>query len=156
VFLLSACYSCVCSHLADSSPGRRGQSAWSQLAWCSSCSSHVLERLRFDPFGQLFLARRSLADCPLGRRRLSARHQLLTNQARTVHYSRCTSGGSVAFFEMSARGSRTVRSVLADRPPRPRGPSTWAFAELLSLFLLLFLFRFKIVWGLFLVLVGPL
>jgi hypothetical protein len=114
--LLSACYSRVCSHLADSSPGRRGQSAWSQLAWCSSCSSHVLEHLRFDPFGQLFLARRSLADCSLGRRGLSARHQLLTNQARTVHYSRCTSGGSVAFF-------RNVRSRVADRPPGARGPS---------------------------------
>jgi hypothetical protein len=49
----------------------------------SSCSSRVLERLHFDPFGQLFLAGRSLTDYPPRRREPSARHQLLTDRPRT-------------------------------------------------------------------------
>jgi hypothetical protein len=69
------------------------------------------------------------------------------DKARTVRSSRCASGGSVVFFGLSARGSRTVRPVPVDRPPQPRGPSAWAFAELLSPLLLWFHFRFGIVWG---------
>jgi hypothetical protein len=76
-------------------------------------------------------------------------------RVRTVRISGCTSGGSFAFFGLSARGPWTVRPVSADRPPQPRGPSAWCCVELLSPLLLEFRFRFGIVWGLFLGLVGP-
>jgi hypothetical protein len=42
----------------------------------------------------------------------------------------------------------------SDYPLEGRGPSAWTFAESLSPLLLVFLFRFEIVWGLFLGLVG--
>jgi hypothetical protein len=58
-------------------------------------------------------------------------------QARAVRYSRCASGGSIAFFRLSARGSRTVRPVLVDSLPQPRGPSSWAFAVAKSSLVLL-------------------
>jgi hypothetical protein len=45
---------------------------------------------------------------------------------------------------------------VADRPPQARGPSAWHYAGLLSPLLLVLCFRFKIVWGLFLGLVGDL
>jgi hypothetical protein len=143
--LLSVCCSRVCSHLADSPPSRRGQSAWSQLAYYYSCSSRVLEGLHFDLFGQLFLAGRSLADCPPGRRGPSPRHQLLADHPRI------------------GRGPSVIRGALlegrlsfSDRPSVTRGPSAWCLAELLSPLLLVFRFRFWIVWGLLLGLVGPL
>jgi hypothetical protein len=49
---------------------------------------------------------------------------------------------------------RTIHSRVVDRSPQSRGPSTWAFTELLSPLLLWFRFRFGIVWGLFLGLLG--
>jgi hypothetical protein len=45
---------------------------------------------------------------------------------------------------------------LADGPPGGRGQFAWGFAVLLSPLLLEFRFRFGIIWGLFLGLVGPL
>jgi hypothetical protein len=44
-------------------------------------------------------------------------------QGVVIHYSGCGTGGSVAFFELSARGYQTVRPVHADRMPRPCGMS---------------------------------
>jgi hypothetical protein len=70
------------------------------------------------------------------------------------HLAGCAAIGSIAFNEPSARGSRTVRPVLADRLPLPRGPSARAFAGQLSPLLLESCFCFGIVWGLFLGLVG--
>jgi hypothetical protein len=52
--------------------------------------------------------------------------------------------------------SRTVRRTHAHGSPGGRGQSAWGFAVLLSPLLLEFRFRFGIVWGLFLRLVGPL
>jgi hypothetical protein len=75
---------------------------------------------------------------------------------RTVRYLRCTTRGSVSIFRLSTREPRTVRPYHADRPPSHRGLSAWCLAELLSSLLLVFHFRFGIVWGLFLGLVGPL
>jgi hypothetical protein len=48
--------------MVDSPPVGRGQSAWSRLAWCSSCSSFVLERLPFDPILQPSSVAEGLAD----------------------------------------------------------------------------------------------
>jgi hypothetical protein len=79
---------------------------------CSSCSSRILERFRFDPVGQLFLAERYLADRPPGRRGPSAQHQLLTDRP-WMRY-----GPSACF---SAR--RVILLCLTDRPPGNRGPS---------------------------------
>jgi hypothetical protein len=60
---------------------------------CSSCSSRVLERLRFDPVGQRFLVGKCLADRPPRRHGLSARHGLL---ARTWYGpSACRGAGWV-------------------------------------------------------------
>jgi hypothetical protein len=57
---------------------------------------------------------------------------------------------------LSARYPRTVHPGLADGPSDACGQSAWSSAELLSLLLFEFLFRFRIVWGLLLGLVGPL
>jgi hypothetical protein len=60
---------------------------------------------------------------------------------RTFRYSRCVSGGSIAFFRQSAAQAgwsaarcgqsvipcRTVRAVFADSPPRLAGQSTTAW-----------------------------
>jgi hypothetical protein len=77
-------------------------------------------------------------------------------RVQTIRVSGCAANGPVAFNGASARGPRTVRPVLADYPPLPRGPSARAFAEQLSPLLLQSCFRFGIVWSLFLGLVGPL
>jgi hypothetical protein len=47
----------------------------------------------------------------------------------------------------SAQCLRTVHPVLADGLPSAYGQSAWSSAELLSLSLFEFRFRFKIVWG---------
>jgi hypothetical protein len=78
------------------------------------------------------------------------------DRAQTVRYSRCATGGSAFFFGLSVCDPRTVRPYHADRPPGHRGLSAWCLAELLSPLLLESCFRFGIVWGLFLGLVGPL
>jgi hypothetical protein len=57
---------------------------------CSSCSSRVLERLRFDPVGQRFLVGSCLADRPPGRRGPSE------DVVRTIRASRCWLGRSVS------------------------------------------------------------
>jgi hypothetical protein len=62
----------------------------------------------------------------------------------------------MAIFGQSAAALRTVRLGHADSPPGACGWSAWCSAELLSPLLLEFCFRFGIVWGLFLGLVGPL
>jgi hypothetical protein len=78
------------------------------------------------------------------------------DQAPIVRFSGCGSGGSVAVFRLSTRGSRTVRRVSADRPSYPCGLSAWCFTGLLSPLLLELCFHLGIDWGLFLGLVGPL
>jgi hypothetical protein len=122
------------------------------LAWCSSCSSRVLERLRFDPFGQLFLAGRSLADCPPGRRGPSARHQLLADRPRT------------------RRGPSVIRGALlevllrfSDCPLEGRGPAAPAsrtvrlgFRRVAKSFTSLVSLSLWDCLGVFLGLVGPL
>jgi hypothetical protein len=55
----------------------------------------------------------------------------------------------------SARCPRTVRPGLADGPPSACGQSSWPSAELLCPLLFEFRFRFGIIWGLLLGLVGP-
>jgi hypothetical protein len=141
---------------------------------CGLCSSRVrpvLASSRVDPSGCQTFAASGLSDrpcrgtgpsacrpdCPRGDRGLSAWHLLLADRPgtrRTIHYSRCGTGGSVVFLGLSTRRSRTVRPVIANRPPQPRGPSTWAFMGQLSPLLLESCFCFRIVWGLFLGLVG--
>jgi hypothetical protein len=76
--------------------------------------------------------------------------------AQTVRYCWCSTGSLWVFFGQSAATSRTVRRGHADSPPGARGQSAWCFAELLSSLLPVFHFRFVIIWGLFLGLVGPL
>jgi hypothetical protein len=111
-----------------------GLSARCGSAGCSSCSSCFLECFRFDPFGQLFLARRSLTDCPPGCRGPSARHQLLADRSRIGHRPSVTRSAllevwfsfsnhpsvtcepSACTTRTSARSSRTVHLVLADCP----------------------------------------
>jgi hypothetical protein len=59
-------------------------------------------------------------------------------------------------FRTVRRSPRTVRPEVADGPPRGRGRSAWCATGQLSPLLLESCFRFGIVWGLFLGLVGPL
>jgi hypothetical protein len=75
----------------------------------------------------------------------SARHQLLSDSPR-VGYGPSTFRGALL----------VVLLRLMDRPLEGREPSAWCCADLLSPLLLQFRFRFGIVWGLFLGLVGPL
>jgi hypothetical protein len=81
--VLSSWFSGCCSraglHLADRPRGGCGPSAWRVLPRCSSRSSRVLERLRFDPIGQWLLVESGLADSLQGHREQSARHELLAN-----------------------------------------------------------------------------
>jgi hypothetical protein len=65
------------------------------------------------------------------------------------------SGGPSQPRRQSAQASRTVRLVSTDGPPGACGQSAWSSAELLSPLLFGFRFRFRIVWGLLLRLVGP-
>jgi hypothetical protein len=80
---------------------------------CSSCSLLVLERSLFNPFGQLFLTGRGLADRLSRGRKPSARHKLLSDSPRVGY-------GPSAFW-----GALLVVLLrLTDCPPCPRGPST--------------------------------
>jgi hypothetical protein len=108
-----------------------------------------------------------LADRPPEGRGPSARYKLLSDSLQ-VGYRPSTFRGALLVVLLrlmycplegrgpSARCQRTICPVSADRPPQPRGSSSWGCAELLSPLLLEFRFRFGIVWGLFLGLVGPL
>jgi hypothetical protein len=70
---------------------------------CSSCSSHILEHLRFDPVDQRFLVGKCLADRPPGRRGLSARHELLV---RTWYgLSACRGAGWVVLFAFNGQSA---------------------------------------------------
>jgi hypothetical protein len=72
----------------------------------------VLERSLFDPFGQLFLAGRGLADRPPGRHGPSVRHWLLADRPRTGRgLSVIRSALLEVFFGPSARDPQTVRLV---------------------------------------------
>jgi hypothetical protein len=147
---LSAC-------LADRPRSPCGLSARNNSASCSSCSSRVLERFRFDPFGQLFLAGSGFADRPPRRRGPSARHELLADRPRTRCRPYVFQGVlPEVLLAFSDRPPRTVHRPHGDSPPGHRRPFTWACTELLSPLLLEFCFCFGIVWGLFLGLVGTL
>jgi hypothetical protein len=110
---LGLLFPCLADHLWVAG----GLSVRCSSSRCSLCSLRVLERFHFDSFAHLFLARRSLADCPPGRRRPSARHQLLADRPRTRR------GPSVI------RGALLeVRFSFSDRPSVICGPSartTW-------------------------------
>jgi hypothetical protein len=136
--------------LADRPREAGGLSARSCSSRCSLCSSRVRVSLHFDPLSRWFSFGGSWPDSPPG---IVGQSAVL---ARTVRYLRCTTRGSVSIFRFSTRDLRTVRPYHADRPPSHRGLSAWCLAELLSSLLLVFHFRFGIVWGLFLGLVGPL
>jgi hypothetical protein len=122
------CCSRACSHLAGRPRGGCRPSAWRVLPRCSSRSSRVLERRRFDPVGQWLLVESGLADSPQGRCGQSARHELLADRPRTW-YGPSTRGGagwvvllvfnrpSAVWCRPSAWWSRTVRPRAADRPP---------------------------------------
>jgi hypothetical protein len=73
---------------------------------------------------------------------------------QTIRYCGCSTRGSRVFFGQSAATSQTVHQGHADSPPGARGQYARHCAELLSPLLLEFRFRFGIVWGLFLGLVG--
>jgi hypothetical protein len=136
-----------------------GLSARHGSAGCSSCSSCVLERFRFDLFCRLFWAGRGFAYRLLGRRDSSVRHELLADRSRIGSGSsifRVRHRGSVAFVGPSAATSRTVRCLHTDRLPGHHGLSARDFVDCLSPLLLECRFCFGIAWGLFLVLVGPL
>jgi hypothetical protein len=87
---------------------------------------------------------------------LSARVRLSMGWPRTVYISRCSTGCSGCIFGPSAEVEQTVRQPIADYPPGHCGLSAWDFADCLSPLLLEFHFRFEIVSGLLLGLVGPL
>jgi hypothetical protein len=91
-----------------------------------ACSSRVLARLRFrsvvfSSFGwaMFWMVRMCRADSP----RVSGGQSACS--PRTVRYSRCVSGGSVAFFGQSAaqagRSAARVRTVRNTLPDSPRG-----------------------------------
>jgi hypothetical protein len=105
----------LCSCLADSPPIGRGRSAWSRLAWCSSCSSLVLEHLSFDPVFQPSSVAGSLADCPPG-----VRGQF-TWGVLVVDGLRCLNGWSVIVGAVLE-----VRESFSNSPPLPRGRSAKA------------------------------
>jgi hypothetical protein len=116
-----------CSCLADSPPVGRGQSAWSRLAWCSSCLSFVLERLPFDPIFRPSLVAGGLADGPPGVRGQSAWSVLVADGPRCLH-GRSVIVGAVlkvcdSFLDSpplphgrSAVDTRTIRPELTDSP----------------------------------------
>jgi hypothetical protein len=91
----------------------------------------------------------------------SARGGRTVREERTVY--ECSADGMLLrgqywwfgrCFQTVRRSPRTVRPGHADSPPSACGRSAWCCVELLSPLLLEFRFRFGIVWGLFLGLVG--
>jgi hypothetical protein len=146
--------------VAYSPLGGRGQSAWRWPTWCSSCSSCVIERFRFDLFHQVFLVAECLADSSRGVHRQSA-WPVLSRTVRSVSTDGLNFGGAVLeirglFSDGSPCALRTVRLSLTDGPPGARGQSVWCLAKLLSPLLLELCFRVALSWDLFLGLVGPL
>jgi hypothetical protein len=106
----------LCSGLADSPPIGRGQSAQSFLASGSSCSSRVLERLRFDSFDRLVLAGRGLSDRPRRGRGPFAQ------RSRTVRTARVARGPRTRYGPSAWLGARLVVLLrLMDHPPVGRG-----------------------------------
>jgi hypothetical protein len=142
--------------LADHSRGAGRLSGRCCSSRYPSCSSRVLISPHFDPLCRWFSFGGSWSDRPPGVAGQSARLGLAAVLARTIHYSRCATGGSVFIFGPSVRDLRTVCPYQVDRPPGHRGLSARCLAELLSSLLLVFHFCFGIVWGLFLGLVAPL
>jgi hypothetical protein len=85
---------------------------------CSSCSSCVLEHLRFDPIGQWLLVESGLADSRPGRRGQSAQHELLADRPRTWYGpSACGGAGWVVLLVFN-------RPSAVWRGPSPLGPRT--------------------------------
>jgi hypothetical protein len=99
--VLASWFSGYCSraglHLADRLRGGCGPSAWKVLPKCSSRFSRVLERLRFDLVGQWLLVESGLADSSQGRRRQSARHELLADRPRTWYGPSACKGAGWSF-----------------------------------------------------------
>jgi hypothetical protein len=89
-----------------------GRSAWSWLAWCSSCSPLVLERLPFDPVFQPSSVAWCLANGPPGVRGQSAWSVLVADGPRFLHRRSVTEG---AVLE--------ICGLFSDSPPQPRGQS---------------------------------
>jgi hypothetical protein len=114
--------------LADCSRVAGGLSTRCSLTRCSSCFSLVLKHSVFDPFVQLFVDERSLADRPPRGRGLSARHKLLLDCPRVGCGPSVFRGALLVVLlrltdyplegrGLSARCPQTVRPSLADRPP---------------------------------------
>jgi hypothetical protein len=92
--------------LADRLRGAHRLSAWSSSSRCSSYSSRVLERFGFDPVGQLLLSGGCMADRPPGRRRLSARHELLVDRLRMWYGpSTCRGASWVVLFVFNGQSA---------------------------------------------------
>jgi hypothetical protein len=94
------------------------------------------------------LVARSWLDRLSGEAGLSARRRLPAVLAWTVRISSVANGGSCCIFELFVLVLRTIRLVLADRPPEA--------SQCLSPLLLVLCFRFGLSLDLFLELVGPL
>jgi hypothetical protein len=83
------------------------------LAWCSSCSSLILERLPFDPVFQPSSVAGGLADGPPRVRVQSAWGVLVADGAMCLHGWFVTVGAVLEVCES-----------FSDSPPLPRGRST--------------------------------
>jgi hypothetical protein len=121
------------AHHADSPHVPGGRSARRLSASSSSCSSCVLVCSSFDPFCPVLLVARSLSDGPRGKCGWSFLRERSAGRARTVRYSRCSTGSSGGFFERSALCLRTVCPAPADSPPPPHGRSASSYGDCLSL-----------------------
>jgi hypothetical protein len=117
-----------------------------------ACSSRVLRvlarlRFRFVVFSSFGWAKfRTVRVCRADNPRVTGGQSACSPW--TVRYSRCVSGGSVAFFGQSAAQAgrsaarvRTVRAAFADSPLCPPGPGSfvpWFDSSLLSCFRMCF------------------
>jgi hypothetical protein len=135
----------LCPRVAESLPGAHGRSARCRLTRCSSCSSRVLASLLFDPFCPMLLVARGLSDDAFECGRSSPRGRS-AGRARTIRFSRCSTGGLGGYFGRSAVNSRKVRYAPADSPPGPCGRSAPGTADCLSPLLLELHFRLLWVW----------
>jgi hypothetical protein len=95
----------------------------------------VIHVFSFDPFGHVLLVAQGLADSPRGECGRSSPRGRSAGRARTVHFSRCSTGGSGGYFRRFAVNPRTVRQAPADSPPGPCERSALGTANCLLCFL---------------------